>query len=64
MTERDDVWDVEPKVVKYSFSTGSRDWSQSDDVTSITCMDGKYVEIEYTDGRRVRYLYNRNLSER
>ena len=37
---------------------------QAPNVASISCVDKKYVEIEYMNGRKVRYLYNHIISER
>jgi hypothetical protein len=33
-------------------------------VGSIKCVDKKFIEVEYVNGRVVRYLYNQHVSER
>ena len=33
------------------------------DVAYLRVADRKYIEIGYEDGRAVRYLYNRSISE-
>lgn len=37
---------------------------QAPNVASIRCVDKKYVEIEYMNGRKVRYIYNPTISEK
>lgn len=52
-------------VCSYSFELADFDIiNVADNVAAIRVVDRRYVEIEYMDGRRVRYLYNRSVSER
>ena len=37
---------------------------QAPDVASVKCVDRKYVEVTYMNGRKVRYLYNPIISEK
>lgn len=51
---------------RYSFTIDADDFGPyvgDTDIGYIRCVDRRYVEVGYTDGRRVRYLYNRAVSE-
>ncbi len=50
--------------MKYSFIENDFRGFANEEVEAIVVRDKRFVEIDYIDGRKVRYLYNRNVSER
>lgn len=49
----------------YNFELADFDIKNTaDNVASVRCVDKNYVEIEYMNGRKVRYLYNYVVSEK
>ena len=49
----------------YNFELADFDIKNTaDNVASVCCVDKSYVEIEYMNGRKVRYMYNHVMSEK
>lgn len=51
--------------MSYSFTLADFDLEggQAPEVGYIKCVDKKYIEVGYKDGRKVRYFYNHIVSE-